>query len=144
MKTWILVTNAAEAKFLKTDSLRMGELELMRELTHPESRKRNSELKSDRPGYYATGSGFNSAYDRNDPKQVEAEHFAVELAHELKAGWDQHQFKSLLIIAPAHFYGLLKKHLHILGSLELTHLSKDYTKYPLPRLHDALKTHFYG
>ncbi|HBS51651.1 MAG TPA: hypothetical protein DEA62_01490, partial [Coxiellaceae bacterium] len=40
IKTWILVANAAEAKLLTTDNLRIGELELVREFVHPESRKK--------------------------------------------------------------------------------------------------------
>lgn len=144
-KTWILVANASEAKILTIDNLRTGELELVRELAHPESRKKISDLKSDRPGHYATDSGAHSAYgSKSDPKDVEAEHFAIQLVHELKAGWDQHKFKSLVIITPAHFHGLLKKHLHLLGALEVAHMSKDYTRYPLPKLHTSLKEHLFG
>jgi protein required for attachment to host cells len=144
MKTWILVANAADAKILATESLRTGELVLMRELSHPESRRKNSDLVSDKPGHFKLDSGAHSAYSKGDPKEVEADHFALQLVHELKNGWDQHKFQKLLVVAPAHFYGLLKKHVHFLDTVEIAHLSKNYIRYPLPKLHASLKEHFFG
>ncbi|HBS51652.1 MAG TPA: host attachment protein, partial [Coxiellaceae bacterium] len=38
---------------------------------------------SDKPGHYKTDGNAHSAYSKNDPKEVEAEHFAIQLAHEL-------------------------------------------------------------
>ena len=140
-KTWILVANAAEAKILTTDNLRVGELELVREFVHPESRKKISELMSDKPGHYKTDGNAHSAYSKNDPKEVEAEHFAIQLAHELKAGWDKNQYKKLIMVMSAHFYGLIKKHMHDNHALEVVHVLKDYTRYPLAKLHESLKEH---
>ena len=144
MKTWILVASSAEAKILTTDNLRIGELEIVREFSHPESRIKTSDLMSGKPGHYKTDNGMRGAYSKNDPKEVEAEHFAFELAHELKIGWDQNQYKSLLIVAPSHFYGLIKKHFHDHKIVELDHISKDYTKYTLFELHDSLKKHLFA
>jgi|SRR3989304_3657944 len=140
-KTWILVANAAEAKILTTDNLRVGELELVREFAHPESRKKASELMSDKPGHYKTDGNAYSAYSRSDPKEVEAEHFAIQLAHELKASWDKNQYKKLIIVTSAHFYGLINKHMHLNHALEIVHVLKDYTRYPLAKLHESLKEH---
>jgi protein required for attachment to host cells len=142
MTTWILVVNAAEAKLLTSENLRVGELELVREFAHPESRKKATELTSDKPGHYKTDMGARSAYIKNDPKEVEAEYFAIQLAHELKAGWDHNKYKSLVVVAPAHFYGLMKKHLdsHL---AEIIHIPKDYTKYKLPKLAASLKEHLF-
>ncbi|MDR1057905.1 MAG: host attachment protein [Coxiellaceae bacterium] len=108
MKTWILIANSAEAKLLATDNLRMGKLELIREFTHLESRKKISELMTDKPVHYKTDTNAYSAYNKNDPKQVEAEHFALQLAHELKTGVDHNFCKKILLVVPAHFYGLIK------------------------------------
>src|SRR3989304_2009389 len=136
-KTWILVANAAEAKILTTDNLRVGELELVREFAHPESRKKASELMSDKPGHFKTDGNAHSAYSsKSDPKEVEAEHFAIQLAHELKASWDKNQYKKLIIVTSAHFYGLIKKHMHDNHALEVIHILKDYTRYPISRLHE--------
>ncbi len=143
MKTWILVANSADAKILTTDSLRTGEIKLMRKLSHPESRKKISDLMSDKPGHYKTDSGVHGAYSNHDPKVVEADHFATQLVRELKVGWDQHKFQNLLIVAPAHFYGLLNKQLHVIANLKVTHLSKDYTRYSLNKLSSSLKEFAY-
>jgi protein required for attachment to host cells len=143
MITWILVANAAEAKLLTSENLRIvGELKLLRELTHPNSRKKAADLMSDKPGHYKTDGGMRGAYSKNDPKEVEAEHFAIHLAHELKAGWDQNQYKHLVIVTPAHFYGLLGKHLDNHLS-DIVHISKDYTRYPLLKLADSLKEYLF-
>ena len=139
MKTWILVANAAEAKLLTSDNLRVGETALVKEFSHPESRKKVSELISDKPGHYKTDANTRGAYSENDQKEIEADHFALELARELKKHWDQHQFKKLLIVTPAHFYGLLKKHLCLGGDLEKIHILKDYTKHNHHDLSEAIK-----
>jgi protein required for attachment to host cells len=142
MTTWILVTNAAESKLFTSENLRIGELKLLREFTHPNSRKKIAELMSDKPGHYKTDTGVHGAYSKNDPKEVEAEHFAIQLVHELKAGWDKNQYKHLVIVTPAHFYGLMKKHLdnHL---ADIVHISKDYTKHTLPKLIASLKEHLF-
>lgn len=142
MITWILVANSAEAKLLTSENLRTGDLKLLRELNHPDSRKKTGDLISDKPGHYKTDGGMRGAYTKTDPKEVEAKHFALQLAHELKAGWDQNQYKHLVIITPAHFYGLLGKYLdsHL---ADIIHISKDYTRYPLAKLAESLKEHLF-
>ena len=47
--TWILVANASLAKLYANYGPNKG-LELVKELMHPESRQKNSELVTDRPG----------------------------------------------------------------------------------------------
>jgi protein required for attachment to host cells len=136
MPTWILVANSAEAFLYGSDNLRNGNLTLVKEMTHPDSRKKISELVTDRAmrcsraGRTGAGSDFTQ---RTDLKQVEAEHFAIELANELKHGFDVHKCVNIMVIAPAHFYGLLEKHLagHV---PEILHLDKDYTKYSIKKL----------
>jgi protein required for attachment to host cells len=142
MTTWILVANSAEAKILTSENLRVGKLELSREFVHPDSRKKATELTSDKPGHYKTDAGVRGAYSQADPKEVEAEHFAIELANELKSGWDHNKYKDLVVVAPAHFYGVMKKHLdnHL---AEIVHVAKDYTKYKLIDLHSSLKEHLF-
>lgn len=144
MKTWILVANAAEAKILTSDNIRVGELELINEFIHPESRKKAAELISDQPGKYISSGHAHGAYIKSDPKEVEAEHFAIELAQELKSAWDQRKYKKLIVVTPAHFYGLLKKHFQENNSLELTYISKDYTKNTAAEVHEHLKKILFG
>ena len=47
--TWILVANASLAKFYANAGPNKG-LALMKEIRHPESRQKNSDLVTDRPG----------------------------------------------------------------------------------------------
>ena len=143
MTTWILVANSAEAKILTSENLRLTkELKLLRKLEHPASRKKTSDIVSDKPGHYQTDGGAHGAFGKNDPKDVEAEHFAIQLVHELKSAYDQNQYKHLVIFTPAHFYGLLEKHLNKHLS-DIVHFSKDYTRYPLERLAETVKEHLF-
>ena len=142
MITWILVANSADAKIFTSENLRIGDLKMLRELTHPDSRKKTSELVSDKPGHYKTDGGMHGSYEKNEPKEVEAEHFATELARELKTSWDKNQYKHLVIVAPAHFHGLMKKHLdtHL---ADIVYIAKDYTRYTTEKLAESLKEHLY-
>ena len=143
MTTWILVANAAEAKLFTSDNLRTGELTLLREFAHPESRQKASELKSDHPGHYTTGAGIHGSYSKQDPTDIEAEHFAIQLAHELKAGSDKNHYKHLVMVTPAHFHGLIRKHLdnHL---PDIVHISKNYTRYTTEKLISSLREHLFG
>lgn len=139
MKAMIVVANSAEAKILKTDNLRIGELELVKELNHPKSRKKAAELVSDQPGHYKTDSGAISSYSKKDPKEVEAEHFAVQLSNELKSLQNKNRFKNLILITPSHFHGVLDKHFSAPHDLEIKYIAKDYTKHTLTKLHTNIK-----
>lgn len=138
MITWILIANAAAAKIITSENLRQGGWQLLREFMHPDSRKKVTELISDKPGHYKTDMGARGSYSKNDPKEVVAEHFAIQLAHELKAGWDKNQYDQLVVVTPAHFYGLMKKHLSK-NLATIMHVAKDYTKYTLSELTTGLQ-----
>lgn len=149
MITWILVANSAEAKILTSENLRIvSELKLLRELQHSNSRKKVTDLMPDKPGHYKVDSGMRGSFTKNDPKEVEAEHFAIQLVNELKSGLDKNHYKHLVIVTPAHFYGLIEKHMgsHFLSGVtrpDITHISKDYTKHPLAKLAESLKEHLF-
>lgn len=140
MTTWILVADAGKARIFCSKNLRVGELELVKEFSHPESRKKATDLVADRQGRYKAN-GCGGAYvPKNDPKIVAADHFALLLAKELLAGEGHNQYKSLVIVAPAHFYSLVHKHLS--GShADLAHINKDYTKFNVTRLTASLQQH---
>ena len=140
MSTWILVANASRAKILTTDNLRVGKLDIMREFAHPESRKKGLELAADKQGSYRTDEDGHGSYSsKSDPKEVEAERFALELVNELKSGLGHNQFGELVIVASAHFYGLLKKHFQPSADLKIIHVSKDYTQCDVLDLHEKIK-----
>lgn len=139
-KLQILIANAAEAKRYETSCL--GEkMTLIKEYQHPESRAKRIDLLSDRPGRYFSRDCRDSARgayaNTSDPKEVEADNFARELADDLNhLAEDQGQF---LLILPAHFFGLMNKHLNDASHKRVFyHLEKDYTKIPQKQLLDYL------
>ncbi len=143
MITWILIANAAKAKIFSASNLRRGDLKLLCELNHPDSRKKTGDLMSDKPGHYKAGGASRGVFIKNDPKEVEAEHFAIQLAHKLKADWNKNEYNQLVIVSPAHFYGLMKKHLDD-NITDIVYIPKDYTRYPVAKLADSLKKHLFG
>lgn len=141
---WILVANAAEALFYSSENLRVDGLKLIEELSHPDSRKKMTELASDRPGRFQTDQGGHGSYDKgkHSLKITEADNFAHELANKLIQGYDRNLYSKLILVTPSHFYGLIKKHLgnHIHDEV---HIPKDYTKYPLAKLTTSIKNQLF-
>lgn len=143
MDTWVLVANASAAKLYTSENLRHNHLVLLDEYSHPDSRKKRTELISDRPGSYeGRGICHGTFVERSDPKEVEAEHFAQELASKLNSGRNSNSYEKLLLIASPHFQGLLKKHMDAKVSQKVTHvIEKDYTKIPEKALVAYIHTH---
>ena len=138
MNQWILVANASCACLYSSDNLRISNLTLVKEFLHPDSRKKVTDLISDRAGNFKGSEGSNAAYEGRSPKDVEAEFFAEELSKELKKAA---ACKNLIVVSPAHFYGLLEKHLNCKEKIQYIH--KDYTKYQMPKLLKALREHLF-
>ena len=141
MSTWILVANASTAKLFSTENVRTKNLNFVKELDHPASRQK--ELLSDRSGNYRNemGSAVTSSYEKKiTPKQMEAEYFAEELVKEIVKDYNEKKFADFILIAPAHFHALIKKHLHR-HIVEKLHIDKDYTKYTAQQLEAAIKEH---
>lgn len=128
-KTWILVANACQARIYSRNGIRQ-ELALVKEMMHPESRMKNSELVSDRAGYMpGVGNGHGSKQPPSDPKQNEALHFAQELAQTLNQGRCSQQFERIILVAPPAFMGLLGEKIDVQTAKLVTEkLGKDYTQ----------------
>lgn len=146
MMTWVLVANSAIASLYHSSNLRVGALHLFKEYVHPESRKKVSDLISDKQGHYQTDGGARGAYSKSHPKEVEAEHFAQELIDELKIHCNFDAIKSLLIVAPDGFYKHIEKHLNINhhNQDKISHIAKDYTQYSIQELTTTLKENLFG
>jgi protein required for attachment to host cells len=129
--TWILVSNASTGKLLRNAGPNKG-IELVREFFHPQSREKNGDLVSDRPGRNpGAGNGHGSFVPATLPKEHEADVFAIELARELEAGRVGNQYSRLVIVAPPAFMGQLNQHLnHAVKGLVSDTLEKDYTRAP--------------
>ncbi len=127
---WILVANASEAYLYTAPKATLfngsANLDKLDSFGHPQSRLKGADLASDKLGHSGHGTYVESA----EPKELEAENFAKELAEHLESGRKQNHYNELVIAAPPHFHGLLNKALsdHV-KDLLLTHIAKDYTKF---------------
>ena len=142
--TWILVANASQAKLYTNSGPKKG-LELLKELLHPESREKAANLVSDRPGHIqGHGNGHGSYVPATDPKENEADRFALELARELEDGRTSNAYDRLIIAASSPFLGMLNGRLssQVKGKLAES-IEKDYTRLPVKELSGHLESHIF-
>ncbi len=127
--SWILVANASTAHLYRSPRAKLVNgafcLSPIADYGHPESRKKGSDLKTDKCGH----SGHGTFVVANDPRGVEAEHFAKQLADKLEEGRLDNEFQDLIVAAPPQFHGRLQKHLkHPLNNMVSVWIDKDYTR----------------
>ena len=142
--TWILVANASTAKLYANDGPHHG-LELLKEFDHPDSRRKNSDLSSDRAGaMQMSGNGHGARQPQSTPKENSARHFAQELAGELHNGRCCNAANRMILVAPPAFMGLLNATLDgPTGQIVSNRFEKDYTKAPPQELATKLETCIY-
>jgi protein required for attachment to host cells len=107
-KAWIVVADNARARIFGAQN-RGGELTELEVKYHPESRMRDRDLQSDKPGrMYSMQGEFRSATEQPPARKVEAERFAQDLAEYLDKKHYEQQFEYLLLIASPNFLGLVR------------------------------------
>jgi protein required for attachment to host cells len=120
--TWILVCDASRAHLFR-EALARHKYALLATFEHPESRARGVDLTSDAQGRKPVGGsmgegvrgrpgGFHGrpgVEQETNPKEVEAQKFAHELAGVLEKGLAERAYDALVLVAPPHFLGLLKQ-----------------------------------
>jgi protein required for attachment to host cells len=131
--TWIVVTDASRARLFSADlSSRTERPKLIGRLSHEASRAKAAEVLSDKPGRMAKRSGagrFSTADRHPEPKDLEAAHFAQQLARVIEAGRNRREFNHLALAAPPHFLGLLRSNLSAQVKKHLAAcVDKDYTR----------------
>jgi protein required for attachment to host cells len=142
--TWILVSNAANAKLYANHGPNQG-LTLVKETDHPESRLKNSELVTDRPGFLqSSGNGHGARQPATLPKEHAARKFAHSLAQELCQARKTKQLDRIILVAPPAFMGLLNEELDPpTAQLVSDRFEKDYTKSPERQLAQHLESCIY-
>jgi protein required for attachment to host cells len=144
--TWILVADASRARLFNCDGSG-SDLKMLKEWDHPQSRAKNQELQSDRPGRTAQSHvglypkhGSKSAMEPDVlPKRLEHEHFARQLADVLDKGLAQHLYDRLILVANPEFLGILRRVMaaqllkHVVASID-----KDYSTLTPRKLHQHL------
>ena len=127
--TWVLVSNAAEARLFKSEGCNTG-LHLVQDWQHPDSRKHQDELVTDAGGrvQQSLAAGARPGIEwQTSPKEAEMLHFASELATYLSAARKQNAFQHLVLVASPHILGLLREKLDAPTSAMISGtLSKDY------------------
>lgn len=110
-RAWILVANAEMAKVYRV--VKIGTLQEVSAITHPERALKAKDIVSDKPGRtFERGGITRHAYvPQTTEKEKKDELFAREIADFLNAAWDRNHFAHLYLIAEPHFLGVLKKHL---------------------------------
>lgn len=145
--TWVIIASASEAFFYELNKKAFSkgkiQLNLVASYSHPESRKKDGELMSDRSGHYRNDvMGHGSFINPTEPKKYEAEFFAKEITDALDIARTTNDFDSLVLITPPHFLGLLNKHMNKnVQNLIHTKIEKDYTKTPNKALVEYLERH---
>jgi|688.fasta_scaffold03110_13 protein required for attachment to host cells len=111
--TWILVANSSCAKIYKVEkNLNLVELEV---LEHPESRQKDADLVSSKPGrqFDSLGMGRHAYQQQTSPKLQEFETFARQLAELLDNAREKGLFGKLYLAANPSFLGILRPLLSI-------------------------------
>jgi protein required for attachment to host cells len=142
-RTWLLVANSSIARLFEFEKgntlVELGVFE------HPESRMKNSELVSDRPGreFESMGTVRHAMEPKTFPKQVEFAHFAKTLAEYLRTTRNQNEFDTLYIAASPTMLGLLRQALDpAVAKLIKGEVDKDITHLKTEEIFDHLPFFF--
>lgn len=109
---WIVIANTNQCNLYE---LQESALKLIKELSRPENKLKESELGSDKPGRYnsSVSDGSGGAYaSHTELEEVQDNDFAREVARELNEARNQNSYNELVIIMPAQIEGLFFKHLN--------------------------------
>ncbi len=130
-KVWILVCDSSRGRLFEIRGSN-PEWNLLEVFGHSESRSKSSSLASDRLGQSASQGSVhhNALAPGSTPKEVEKGHFGHELATMLDQAMRSNRFDGLVLVAPPHFLGMLKKeltpelvkHLVVTVDKDLTHV----------------------
>jgi len=107
--TWVLVAESSRAKIYAGKGLRAPLTEI-EDFIHPQGRLHEGDLVSDSAGSDggSIGQGRHVLDDETNAREKEAVVFARELASYLDVERGNEAFKSLVIIAPPTFLGLIR------------------------------------
>lgn len=110
--TWVVSTDSNTCRIYNY-SKKANQLNLFKEMQHPENKLRDIEITSGKPGHYKASSSSRGTYEQpTDPKEIQIEKFSREIAKELDQGRNNHAYEKLVIIAPPHMNGLLQQHIN--------------------------------
>lgn len=108
--TWVVVADSARARVLASQG-KLRPFSNVEQLVHGESRLRDTEQISDRPGrsFDSFGAGRHSMEAPTEPADQEAVRFAATIAERVHKGRVDNDFDELVLVAPPRFLGFLRK-----------------------------------
>ena len=111
-KVQVLVADQSRARTFTVESPK-GPLKEVRTDVNPEGRLHQKDLVTDRPGrqHESMGEGRSAMDESTDPKVVESQRFAKELAERLNKSRKAGDLERLYLVAPPKFLGEVRKHL---------------------------------
>jgi len=127
--TWVLIAGSSRGLLYSAPG-KGAPWSLVKEYRHPASRISEGGLSTDNAGrtHGSMAGGARSAMEsKTSPKEVEFEHFAQELVGVLHDGHGQQAYSSIVLVAPPHFLGMLRKMISpTVSKLIGATLDKDY------------------
>lgn len=138
---WIITANTNSCRIFNYEN-KMKKLTLVTELNHAESRLKNIDLVSDRPGHYKSRGATRGAFSAHEePREVEIENFSREIAKRLDAGKKTNQYATLILVALPHMIGLILQHLdHHTKACITADIKKDFTALTDREILEAIKS----
>lgn len=140
--SWVLLADSSRARVYSVPE-HGKPWTLVGEYTHDASRVTTGGLTTGQPGR-THGSGIGKAArsameSKSSPKEVEIAHFAYELIEVLHHGHGQQAYERIVLVAPPHFLGLLRKGLnHTVSKLIAASVDKDFLHLPEAEIHAHL------
>ena len=109
MTIWVVVADAAKARFFSQETLH-GQLTEVMDLAHPEARQSQTNLASDGPGNQSTagGHGIHGMQDKITPREAEDQRFAREVIGSIREAVNSGKISSFYMAAPPRFLGRLR------------------------------------
>jgi protein required for attachment to host cells len=139
MTTSMLVADSADARIFQSKTGK--DWTLIREMSHPQSRVRPSEVGPDKPGRVRQSTGQRSAMETPTPhKKKEAQKFARELAEFLEREIASGAVDRLVLVTPPEFLGILRAELPpaVLARVIDT-IEKDYVHLDMATLKERVQ-----
>ncbi|GAB3670789.1 host attachment protein [Salinisphaera aquimarina] len=108
---WIVVSDAARARLFSRDA--DHHLTLVETLTHEESRAHEGDLRTGGKGEVqdSGGAGRHQTDPQTSTSEKHADIFAKQVCERLKAGLNDNEYTSLVVVADPSFLGLLRDQL---------------------------------
>src|SRR5438445_11528888 len=139
-RTWIVLADSAIARVYEPLAGRR-DWTLIAELTHPQSRAKESELGRGKPGRVKQSAGSRAALEPPTPrKEVEMEKFARQIAKTLDDALVRKAYDRLVLAAAPEFLGVLRGVLseRVEGGIAAT-IEKDYLHLDPPEARERLE-----